>query len=133
MTYFFSFLAIFLDSIRIINNKHELAEATAPITAIILSPVNGLSQLILIKLKVVIIYNIVFIILYIMSVDIIITTINSYHDTCIDKYLDMSCNIIVVGGDGGGQTSVGHGAGAGLVRVRVRSARPPGRSARRCT
>jgi hypothetical protein len=32
-----------------------------------------------------------------MSVDIIITTINSYHDTCIDKYLDMSCNIIVVG------------------------------------
>ena len=52
MTYFFSFLAIFLDSIRIINNKHELAEATAPITAIILSQVNGLSQLILIKLKI---------------------------------------------------------------------------------
>ena len=52
MTYFFSFLAIFLDNIRITNNKQELAEATAPITAIILSPVKGLSQLILIKLKI---------------------------------------------------------------------------------
>ena len=51
MTYLLSFLAIFLDNIRITNNKQELAEAIAPITAIILSPVNGLSQLILIKLK----------------------------------------------------------------------------------
>jgi len=38
--------------IRITNNKKELAEAIDPITATVLSPLKGLCQLILVKLKI---------------------------------------------------------------------------------